>query len=67
VLLQALVLVFAVLVQVAIVGQWFYGEPPAVIQVQQQQQQQAGAAVQSSLASSTTCKAPLGQIVASLG
>ncbi|EZA62454.1 uncharacterized protein LOC105275549 isoform X2 [Ooceraea biroi] len=64
---QALVLVFAVLVQVAIVGQWFYGEPPAVIQVQQQQQQQAGAAVLSSPASSTTCKTPLGQIVASLG
>lgn len=61
-LLQALVLVFAVLVQVAIVGQWFYGEPPAVIQVQQQQQ----AAGQSSSAS-TSCKTPLGQIVASLG
>ncbi|XP_029161089.1 uncharacterized protein LOC114932844 [Nylanderia fulva] len=58
---QALVLVFAVLVQVAIVGQWFYGEPPAVIQVQQQQ-----AAGQSSSAS-TSCKTPLGQIVASLG
>ncbi|KMQ94763.1 metabotropic glutamate receptor [Lasius niger] len=61
-LLQALVLVFAVLVQVAIVGQWFYGEPPAVIQVQQQ----AGAAGQSS-STSTSCKTPLGQIVASLG
>ena len=59
---QALVLVFAVLVQVAIVGQWFYGEPPAVIQVQQQ----AGAAGQSS-STSTSCKTPLGQIVASLG
>ncbi|XP_072765956.1 uncharacterized protein [Anoplolepis gracilipes] len=59
---QALVLVFAVLVQVAIVGQWFYGEPPAVIQVQQQQQQ----AGQSS-STSTSCKTPLGQIVASLG
>ncbi|EFN63794.1 hypothetical protein EAG_10132 [Camponotus floridanus] len=58
---QALVLAFAVLVQVAIVGQWFYGEPPAVIQVQQQQQ-----AGQSSPAS-TSCKTPLGQIVASLG
>ncbi|XP_032672776.1 uncharacterized protein LOC116844824 isoform X2 [Odontomachus brunneus] len=56
---QALVLVFAVLVQVAIVGQWFYGEPPAVIQVQ--------GAGQSSPASSTSCKTPLGQIVASLG
>ncbi|XP_070159864.1 uncharacterized protein [Polyergus mexicanus] len=56
---QALVLVFAVLVQVAIVGQWFYGEPPAVIQMQQQQQ--AGQS------SSTSCKTPLGQIVASLG
>lgn len=58
-LLQALVLVFAVLVQVAIVGQWFYGEPPAVIQVQQQQQ--------TGQSSSTSCKTPLGQIVASLG
>ncbi|XP_029660832.1 uncharacterized protein LOC115234173 isoform X2 [Formica exsecta] len=56
---QALVLVFAVLVQVAIVGQWFYGEPPAVIQVQQQQQ--------TGQSSSTSCKTPLGQIVASLG
>lgn len=63
---QALVLVFAVLVQVAIVGQWFYGEPPAVIQVQQQQQQQQ-ATGQSSPASTTSCRTPLGQIVASLG
>lgn len=64
-MLQALVLVFAVLVQVAIVGQWFYGEPPAVIQVQQQQQQQATG--QSSTTSITSCRTPLGQIVASLG
>ncbi|XP_011690123.1 PREDICTED: uncharacterized protein LOC105451401 [Wasmannia auropunctata] len=65
---QALVLVFAVLVQVAIVGQWFYGEPPAVIQVQQQQQQQQQQATgQSSPASTTSCRTPLGQIVASLG
>ncbi|KAL6435209.1 hypothetical protein ACFW04_005350 [Cataglyphis niger] len=56
---QALVLVFAVLVQVAIVGQWFYGEPPAVIQVQQQAGQSSPV--------STSCKTPLGQIVASLG
>jgi len=61
-MLQALVLVFAVLVQVAIVGQWFYGEPPAVIQVQQQQ-----ATGQSSTTSITSCRTPLGQIVASLG
>ncbi|XP_067215974.1 uncharacterized protein [Linepithema humile] len=60
---QALVLVFAVLVQVAIVGQWFYGEPPAVIQVQQQ----AGAPGQAAPPSATSCKTPLGQIVASLG
>ncbi|XP_024878563.1 uncharacterized protein LOC112458949 [Temnothorax curvispinosus] len=66
---QALVLVFAVLVQVAIVGQWFYGEPPAVIQVQQQQQQQQQqqATGQSSPTSITSCRTPLGQIVASLG
>ncbi|XP_025991876.1 uncharacterized protein LOC105202571 isoform X2 [Solenopsis invicta] len=69
---QALVLVFAVLVQVAIVGQWFYGEPPAVIQVQQQQQQQQQtprqATGQSSSSSTiTSCRTPLGQIVASLG
>ncbi|XP_050462083.1 uncharacterized protein LOC126857048 [Cataglyphis hispanica] len=56
---QALVLVFAVLVQVAIVGQWFYGEPPAVIQVPQQAGQSSPV--------STSCKTPLGQIVASLG
>ncbi|KAL0110894.1 hypothetical protein PUN28_014085, partial [Cardiocondyla obscurior] len=60
---QALVLVFAVLVQVAIVGQWFYGEPPAVIQVQQQQQ----TAGQGSPTSVISCRTPLGQIVASLG
>ncbi|KYM79941.1 PREDICTED: uncharacterized protein LOC105619585 [Atta cephalotes] len=64
---QALVLVFAVLVQVVIVGQWFYGEPPAVIQVQQQQQQQQQATGQTSPASTTSCRTPLGQIVASLG
>ncbi|XP_015597323.1 uncharacterized protein LOC107268760 isoform X2 [Cephus cinctus] len=50
---QALVLIFAVLVQVAIIGQWFYGEPPAVIQSQN-----------SGLPS---CKTPLGHTVASLG
>ncbi|XP_012537730.3 uncharacterized protein LOC105837471 [Monomorium pharaonis] len=66
---QALVLAFAVLVQVAIVGQWFYGEPPAVIQVQQQQQQQQQqqATGQSSSTSTASCRTPLGQIVASLG
>ncbi|XP_014600416.1 PREDICTED: uncharacterized protein LOC106784918 [Polistes canadensis] len=55
---QALVLVFAVLVQVAIVGQWFYGEPPAVIQVQN---------VDQSGPVALGCKTPLGQTVASLG
>ncbi|KAL2720897.1 Metabotropic glutamate receptor 7 [Vespula squamosa] len=54
---QALVLVFAVLVQVAIVGQWFYGEPPAVIQVQNMDQN----------GPLLGCKTPLGQTVASLG
>ncbi|KAK0160959.1 hypothetical protein PV328_008306 [Microctonus aethiopoides] len=58
---QALVLIFAVLVQVAIVGQWFYGESPVVIRsriisintVYDQQ--------------NTCCKTPLGQTIASLG
>ncbi|XP_043491528.1 uncharacterized protein LOC122517174 isoform X2 [Polistes fuscatus] len=55
---QALVLIFAVMVQVAIVGQWFYGEPPAVIQVQN---------VDQSGPVALGCKTPLGQTVASLG
>ncbi|XP_006622181.1 uncharacterized protein LOC102681257 [Apis dorsata] len=54
---QALVLGFAVLVQVAIIGQWFYGEPPMVIQVQNTGQN----------FTVSCCKTPLGQIVASLG
>nr|XP_012136900.1 PREDICTED: uncharacterized protein LOC100883055 isoform X2 [Megachile rotundata] len=53
---QALVLGFAVLVQVAIIGQWFYGEPPAVVQLQNP-----------GTISTAGCKTPLGQIVASLG
>ncbi|CAK9796399.1 hypothetical protein ANTPLA_LOCUS762 [Anthophora plagiata] len=53
---QALVLGFAVLVQVAIIGQWFYGELPAVVKLQN--------TGQSSL---ICCKTTLGQIVASLG
>ncbi|XP_066595594.1 uncharacterized protein [Prorops nasuta] len=52
---QALVLVFAVLVQVVIVGQWFYGEPPAVI------------TSQNLIPNSPECKVSLGQIMASLG
>lgn len=54
---QALVLGFAVLVQVAIIGQWFYGEPPTVVQVQNTGQNSP----------MSCCKTPLGQIVASLG
>ncbi|XP_012273104.1 uncharacterized protein LOC105695776 [Orussus abietinus] len=54
---QALVLVFAVLVQVTIVGQWFYGDPPAVVQVQNQE----------SNLHMPGCRTPLGQTVASLG
>lgn len=56
--LQALVLGFAVLVQVAIVGQWFYGEPPVVVQVPQSAGQNS---------TMSCCKTPVGQIVASLG
>ena len=55
--LQALVLGFAVLVQVAIVGQWFYGEPPTVVQIQNTGENSP----------MSCCKTPLGQIVASLG
>ncbi|XP_003691020.1 uncharacterized protein LOC100867641 [Apis florea] len=55
---QALVLGFAVLVQVAIVGQWFYGEPPVVVQVPQSAGQNS---------TMSCCKTPVGQIVASLG
>ncbi|XP_043513475.1 uncharacterized protein LOC122530511 [Frieseomelitta varia] len=54
---QALVLGFAVLVQVAIIGQWFYGEPPTVVQTQNAGQNSP----------MSCCKTPLGQIVASLG
>ncbi|KOC58941.1 hypothetical protein WH47_01221 [Habropoda laboriosa] len=53
---QALVLGFAVLVQVAIIGQWFYGELPAVVKLQNSEQ-----------SSLICCKTTLGQIVASLG
>ncbi|XP_034951777.1 uncharacterized protein [Chelonus insularis] len=57
---QALVLVFAVLVQVAIVGQWFYGESPAVIR-------RVIEANTPFIQQYTLCKTPLGQTIASLG
>ncbi|XP_008215692.1 uncharacterized protein LOC100679778 isoform X1 [Nasonia vitripennis] len=56
---QALVLVFAVLVQVAIVGQWLYGEPPAVHQPLKLRLDRSPAI--------SSCKTPIGQTVASLG
>ncbi|XP_043273807.1 uncharacterized protein [Venturia canescens] len=55
---QALVLVFAVLVQVAIVGQWFYGEFPSVVQPRNNDKNSSN---------SFCCKTPLSQTVASLG
>ncbi|XP_044585053.1 uncharacterized protein LOC123265394 isoform X1 [Cotesia glomerata] len=58
---QALVLIFAVLVQVAIVGQWFYGETPAVIRPRIIE------ANTPFIQQHTLCKTPLGQTVASLG
>ncbi|XP_011308918.1 uncharacterized protein [Fopius arisanus] len=62
---QALVLLFAVLVQVAIVGQWFYGEIPDVIRPCSigTKKLQTAASIQSHY---TCCKTPIGQTVASL-
>ncbi|XP_043475006.1 uncharacterized protein LOC122506747 [Leptopilina heterotoma] len=54
---QALVLIFAVLVQVAINAQWFYGEPPAVISNQSANRASFGSA----------CKTPVSHTLASLG
>ncbi|XP_051173818.1 uncharacterized protein LOC127289741 isoform X2 [Leptopilina boulardi] len=54
---QALVLIFAVLVQVAINAQWFYGEPPAVISNQNASRTSFGSA----------CKTPVSHTLASLG
>ncbi|XP_015110964.1 uncharacterized protein LOC107037108 [Diachasma alloeum] len=63
---QALVLLFAVLVQVAIVGQWFYGERPDVIRpcIIGTKKLQTASSIQSHY---TCCRTPLGQTVASLG
>ncbi|KAK0174906.1 hypothetical protein PV327_010618 [Microctonus hyperodae] len=58
---QALVLLFAVLVQVAIVGQWFYGESPVVIRSQITDINTVYDH------QNTCCKTPLGQTIASLG
>lgn len=54
---QALVLIFAVLVQVSINAQWFYDEPPAVVSNQSANRASFGSA----------CKTPVSHTLASLG
>lgn len=75
---QALVLIFAVLVQVAIIGQWFYGTPPSAaldppglsssdVSLRGVALPPASPSSGESSTSRCCCNTPVGHLVASLG